>query len=295
MAQQVGKKHPRKGKPTYITSILMVSLVLFILGLGGMIGLQFKELSTVVREQIRISVFMKDATKEVDILQLQKKLETEPFVKSTKYVSKEEAKDRFLQMSEAEEDFEGLIGYNPLPASINMYLQADYSNPDSLAHIRSVLEDKYQLNPQQLKVNEALVESINTNMQVVGAILLGICILLLIITFVLIDSTVRLAMYSNRFLLKNMQMVGADRWFITRPYLFRSIVNGFISAIIAIIALVGFMTLAYEQVPDLKQLQDPVDWGILFGIILLIGLAISIWSTHRAVTKYLKMKLEELY
>lgn len=295
MAQQVGKKHPKRGKPTYITSILMVSLVLFILGLGGMVALQFHELSTVIKEQIRISVFMKDGTNEVDIRQLQKRLETERFVKSSEYVSKEEAKERFLQMSDSESDFDDLLDHNPLPASIQIYLYADYSNPDSLALVKSSLENEYRINPELVKVNDALVESINTNVRIVGAILLGICILLVVITFLLIDSTVRLAMYSNRFLIKNMQMVGADRWFITRPYLYRGIINGFISAIIAVIVLVGFMTLAYEQVPDLKQLQDPLDWAILFAIILLTGLAISVWSTHRAVTKYLKMKLEELY
>lgn len=292
---QVGKKSPRKSKPTYITSILMVGLVLLMLGLVGMIGLHFQSLSRLIKENVRVALFIPDQMNEVDILQLQKRLETEPFVKYIEYISKEDAKTAFLSLSGEEEDFEDLLGFNPLPASLNLYLTAAYAHPDSLVGIQQTMGDKYRLDPEQININEEMVSAINTNLGIIGLVLVGVAILLVIIAVVLIDSTVRLSMYSNRFLIKSMQLVGADRWFITRPYTLRSIFNGLVSGILAVLALIGLFYLAQQQVPALVQLQDLMAWGGLFAGVILIGVFISWWSTYRAVTKYLKTKLDELY
>ena len=295
MTQQIGKKSPRKYRPSYFTSILMISLVLLILGMVGMIGIHFQELSKLIKENVRISLYLPESMNEVAIIQLQKKLETEPFVKYAEYISKEQAKEEFLSLSDEEEDFEELLGSNPLPASINLYLRSNYATTDSIEMIKNKINTSYGLESTQMKVNEELVTSINSNLGIVSIILGGLSIILFIITIILIDSTVRLSMYSNRFLVKSMQLVGADRWFITRPYMTRSIANGFISGVIAVAALVAIFYFLQKKIPGLEQLQNLFMWSILFVILIGLGMLISWWSTLRAVTKYLKTKLDELY
>ncbi len=293
--EQAGKKRAKKAKPTYITSVLMVALMLFLLGLGGMIALQFRALNKVVKEQVKVSLYLQDNIKKADILSIQKKLENQSFVKSTEFVSKEEAKRRFLQSEEADHDFEDLIGYNPLPAHIDFYLQSKYANADSISKVKHYLQENFSVYYRDLGINEVLIGSLDQKMKVLGIVLLLICALLLIISVLMIDSTVRLAMYANRFIIKNMQMIGASRAFIVKPYLLRAILNGIISSLLAILALIGFMTLAYRQVPELKSLQNMEEWLILFTILILTGIIINVLSTKRAVDKYLKMKLEDLY
>ncbi len=273
----------------------MVALMLFLLGLAGMIVLQFRALSKTVKEQIKISLYLRDNIKQADVLLIQRRLEAEPFVKSSEYVSKEEAKKRFLMNSDAEDDFEDLIGYNPLPAHIDFYLHSAYANADSIAQIKETLQENFSDYYRELGVNEALVGSLDKNIRLLGFVLLAICILLLLISVLMIDSTVRLAMYSNRFLIKNMQMIGATRSFIVKPYLARSVINGLLSSMLAILGLIAFMSLAYREVPELKRLQNFRDWGILFAALVVTGIVINVFSTRKAVSKYLKMKLEDLY
>lgn len=292
---KVGKQSPKKSRPTFLTSILMVGLVLLMLGLVGMVGLHFRSLGNLIRENVRVSLFLPDDMNEVGIMQLQQRLEGEPFTKYIEYTSKEEAKRDFLQMTEGAEDFEDLLGFNPLPASLNLYLTATYTQPDSIAVVKTIMAERYKFSPEQVNINEELVNAIDTNLSVAGLILVGIALLLVLVAAVMIDSTVRLAMYSNRFLIKSMQLVGADRWFITRPYLLRSVANGLLSGILAVLALLGLFTLAQRQLPELIQLQEPVWWVALFLALVTLGILISWWSTWRAVTKYLRTKLDELY
>lgn len=294
MSQQVGKKTPRRAHPNFLNAILMVALTLFILGLTGLIGLHFRELSVLIRENVRVSIFLKDSMSEVEIMQLQKKIETEPYVKSTTFTSKEDARKEFLTGAE-EEDFTGILGYNPLPASINIFLVASYSQIDSLGIIKQQLKDKYLIDLKQIKVNEELVSSINTNLGAFSLVMGILALILIIIVVVMIDSTVRLAMYSNRFLVKSMQLVGATRWFITKPYLYRSLINGLISGMLAIVALILVIYVAQQNIIDLYKLQNNLLWIVLFLGLLLLGVGISWISTFRAVTKYLRMKLDELY
>ncbi len=292
---KVGKQSPKKSRPTFLTSILMVGLVLLMLGLVGMVGLHFRSLGNLIRENVRVALFLPDDMNEVGIMQLQQRLEGEPFTKYIEYTSKEEAKRDFLQMTEGAEDFEDLLGFNPLPASLNLYLTATYTQPDSIAVVKTIMAERYKFSPEQVNINEELVNAIDTNLSVAGLILVGIALLLVLVAAVMIDSTVRLAMYSNRFLIKSMQLVGADRWFITRPYLLRSVANGLLSGILAVLALLGLFTLAQRQLPELIQLQEPVWWVALFLALVTLGILISWWSTWRAVTKYLRTKLDELY
>lgn len=293
MSQQIGKKTPRKWRPTFINSVLMVALVLFILGMIGMMLLHYQELSTRIKENIKISLYLHERVNEVEAIQLQKRIETAPFVHSTEYISKEEASEKWLDMTG--EDYRDVLPDNPFPAAIDINLNAGYANPDSIRNIRQGLGNDYGRYIRDLEVDETLTTAIDTNLHTVGIILLAIIALLVLITILLIDSTVRLAMYSNRFLIKNMQMIGATRWFIVRPYVYRSIINGLLSGLLAVAAIIGFLYLAQQYFPEIQQLQNLFWWGFLFLCIILLGIMISFISTWRAVTKYLKMKLDDLY
>ena len=296
MTHQVGKKSPkRKARPTFIIPIIMVALVLFILGIIGLVAIHFKEMTTMVKENIQVTVYLKDNVNEVETKQLQKKLETEPFVKKIEYTSKEGAMEKFIAKHPSEKDFMELTEFNPLPASLDLYIKADYMNNDSINKIENMLVSEYNFKDEDIKSDKQLITSVNENLKTIGIILLALVALLIFTVILLIDSTVRLAMYSNRFLIKSMQLVGANRWFITKPYMLKSILNGLLSGILAVIALVGLIYLAQQQFPPLAMLQNLLWWGVLFLGLVVLGIFISWISTFRAVTKYLKMKLDELY
>ena len=295
MANQVGKKSPKRSRPSFITSILMVALVLFILGLIGLVVLHFQEMTRIVKENIQVSIYLQDNMNEVETVQLQKKLETERYVKSSEYISKDQAIEKFIEKNPSEKDFMDITGYNPLPASIDLFLNAEFMNNDSILVIEKELQEKYGLEEEQVKSDKKLIRSIDENLRTAGLILIGIAILFIFIVIVLIDSTVRLSMYSKRFLIKSMQLVGANRWFITKPYMMRSILNGFISGIIAVLVLSAAIYLAQKKFAELALLQNYLYWALLFIGLIVLGILISWWSTYRSVTKYLRMKLDELY
>ncbi len=291
MAYQAGKLATKRTKPSYVYSIISISLVLFMLGLLGLIIVQADKLSDYFKENIEISIILKDNIKEAEIYQLQKQLEAENYVKSTEYVSKDEAARRLIE--ENKEDFIELLEYNPLYASINMNLNADYAYPDSLEWIEESILKKSQV--KEIYYYRKLVDLISKNVRKIGLLIMGISILLFLIALTLIDNTIRLAMYSNRFLIKSMQLVGATRWFVMKPFLSKSIINGIISAGFAILALTSTLYYGIKNVPELELLQDTTKFTILLVALLAVGIIISWLSTRRAVRKYLKMKLEDLY
>lgn len=291
MSYQIGKVKPKRFRPSYIYSIISVSLVLFMLGLLGLIVLHAHRLSEYFKENIEIAVIFKDDAKEIDIYQFQKQLEAVTYVKKSTYISKEEAAE--LLSKEYNEDFIAMLGYNPLYASVNLNLYADYANTDSIAWI-----EKEILNNQNVRVvsyHHSLLQKINANVEKIGIGMLVISILLVMIALTLIDSTIRLAMYSNRFLIKSMQMVGAMRWFIIKPFIAKSIINGLISSIMAIALLIAFIYYVQTNIEELKVLQDKIRIAMLFSFVILIGIFISWISTHLSVRKYLGLKLDDLY
>ncbi len=293
MSDQVGKRIPRKAKPTYISSILMTSLVLFILGLSGMIWLHFQAFTSLVKENIQVSVYFSPNDKEADILQTRKRLEIEPFIKRIEYVSRDQALQNYI--NRFEEDPTQLLDYNPLPASLDLFLTADYMNPDSISVVESLLQDKYGFLPAEIKTDRKLITAVDRDLGKAGLVIGLICLVLLVIVVLMIDSTVRLAMYSNRFLIRNMQLVGANRWFILKPYALRALFNGLISGIMAGLAVLVSLYLARKYFPDLELLEDLLRWGLLLLTLILLGMFISWFSTLRSVNRYLKMKLDELY
>lgn len=266
-------------------------MVLFTLGMLGLIVLYSQKLSDYFKENIEFSIILKDDLKEADIYQFQKKLEIERYIKTSEYVSKDSAAVRLTR--EYKEDFVKLLEYNPLYASLNINLRSVYAHPDSLKWI----EKEISSNPQVKEIfyEKSLVAMINKNVKKIGIIIIAISLLLFFIAITLIDNTIKLAIYSKRFLIKSMQLVGATRSFVTKPFILKSIFNGFMSSLIAVSALAGLLYYAQSEITELSLIQDYTKFGLLFFLILLIGIFISWFSTYRAVRKYLKMKLDELY
>jgi len=285
------KYQQRRLATSYVTTIISITLVLFMLGLLGMLILHAKKLSEHVKENIGFSIVINEDVKEASILELKKKLDREPFIKSTEYITKEQAAKEFSK--ELGEDFVSFLGYNPLLPSIELRLQADYANPDSIRFI----ERKLLAFPGVGEVNyhRSLVDQINKNVKHISLFILGISLILLLIAIALINNTIRLSVYAKRFLIRSMQLVGATQKFIQRPFLRKALLNGFLSGVIAIGLLMLVLYFASQQIPELLEFQDIEMFAILFVFIVLLGIIISRVSTFFAVRKYLRMKTDSLY
>ena len=291
---QTAGKNPvrRKRNPNFLNSILMITLVLVLLGMVGMILLNAHIFSKTLRESIRISVFLRDDVNEVEMLQLRKKIEAEPFVRTTEYISKEDAMVMYIKRNK-EDPAEILGDFNPFPASYEIGLWPAYVNKDSMESIVNRLQEYRET--KYVKSRDVVVARLNQELKTLGMVLLGISALVLLIAVTLIDKTIRLAMYSNRFLIRSMQLVGATRWFIISPYIKKGILNGFIAGILALGILIGLLILSQRTIGSITFQEEYFKFAGLFATVLTLGVLISWWSTHRAVGKYLRMKLDELY
>ena len=288
----VKTKSLRRSKPNYIYSIVGVALVLLILGIMGWLFLNLAQAGNAFKEDIRISAYLRTRNKD-SVAQIQQYIASQPYAKNVEYVDKEKAKD--IWNKDNNEDWNKILDFNPLPESIDFYARAAYVNEDSLDKISANIMSLYGNQITDLQYPSSLVNNLNERASKLGLIFLVVAIVLCIIVIVSIDTTIRLAMFSNRFLIKTMQMVGATRGFISRPMDFRAVVNGIISAGIAIAILFTLIEWAESQFPQLKAIHNNTLTVILFGGLLLIGVSISVFSTHRSVIKYLRMKLDDLY
>lgn len=281
----------RRYQSTYITTVVSMTLVLLMLGLLALIVLQARQLSDYVRENIGFRVYMKENSKEADIIRLQKMLDAQPFVKSTRYVPPEEAARELTQ--ELGEDFIDFLGYNPLPPSIDLRIHATWATVDSLQMIEQhILKDG---NVKEVFYQKSLVELINRNIRTISIVLLGFSVLLTVIAVVLIHNTIRLSVYSRRFLIRTMKLVGATQAFIRRPFLWRGIVQGIWGAILAITLLIAIISFSRQQLPELVNLYTIEIFAVLFAFVVVMGMLISWFSTFFAVRKYLRMNEDELY
>jgi cell division transport system permease protein len=288
----VKTKSLKRSKPNYVYSIVGVALVLLLMGIMGWIFLNLAQAGNAFKEDIRISAYLRTNNKDT-IKQIQQYITSQPFAKNVEYVNKDKAKE--IWNKDNNEDWNKILDVNPLPESIDFYARANYVNKDSLDKISTNIMNLYGEQITDLQYPSSLVNSLNERASKLGLIFLVIAIVLCIIVIVSIDTTIRLAMFSNRFLIKTMQMVGATRNFIARPMDVRAIVNGIISAAIAIVILFGLITWAESEFPQLKAIQNNLFTVLLFGGMILIGVGISLFSTHRSVIKYLRMKLDDLY
>ncbi len=281
----------RKTKTIYISTIISIALVLLMVGLLGLILVHGKNLSNYVKENIVLNVIINEGTKEVDILSLQKQIETNSYIKSTQYISKEVAARNLTK--DLGEDFIRFLGYNPLLSSIDVYLKAEYANNESI----DVLSKKLQSNPMinEVRYQKSLVDMINQNIRIISLIIFGFAAVLLIIAIALINNTIRLAIYSQRFLIKSMQLVGATRDFIRKPFLMYGVLHGLIAGLIAIILLILTLFFAQQQIPELIILRNYSEFALVFLIVIGAGIIISGMSTYFAVSKYLRLRLNDLY
>jgi len=285
------KVSKRKLQSSYLTTIVSITLVLFMLGVLGLLVLNSKKLSDHVRENIGFSIIMNSGVKEARVMELKKTLDASDYVKYTEYITPEEAAKELQE--DLGEDFIGFLGYNPLLPSIDLRLNADYANIDSL----QVIEKQLLINPdiKEVYYQQSLVEMINANVRRIGFFILVFSALLLIMAVALINNTIRLSVYSKRFLIRTMQLVGATKNFIRMPFILTGILHGLIAALIASSALVGIIYVLLKEVPELITLKDFNLFVILFAFVILAGVFITWFSNLAAVNKYLKAKPEDLY
>jgi cell division transport system permease protein len=272
-------------------SILGVTLVLFLLGIIGWLVINANKLGNYFRENVEVIASLRGDLNPKDSVALLQYVSGKPYVKSIEFVNKEEAKKRYI--SDGNESWDKILNYNPLSNSINFKVKKEYVNSDSLTAIQADLQQQTYVSDVQYP--KALVDNLNKNIRGISIILLAIAVILSLVVILLIDNTIRLAMFSNRFLIKTMQMVGATRWFIVKPMNIRAVINGAISGVIAIIAVLLVILFAQSILPEMKAIHDTLTLALLFTGLIIIGICITVFSTHRSVIKYLKMKLDDLY
>ncbi len=278
-------------RASYITSIISITLVLFMLGLLGMIIMHGKKLSDYVRENISISVMLKDNVADDVVLNYMKRLQRTSYVKEAELITREQAaKDLSNELGE---DFVQFLGYNPLPASIDLQLRAEYANTDSIARIEKQLLTSNIV--KEVVYQKSLIDQVNSNISKITLVILSFSLILLVISVILINNTIKLSIYARRFLIRSMQLVGATETFIRLPFIIRSIVHGAIAAIIAILLLVGTLYLARQRIPEIAALQDFQQFAIFFAGVFLLGVVLSATSTLVSVNKFLRMKIDNLY
>lgn len=281
----------RTFNPSSITVIISLSLVLFMLGLNSLLIYNAQKLTVSIKENIGFQIYLKDSISESSLRVLQTELSQMPFTKSIQYISKEEAAENLKK--DLGEDFISFLGYNPLSASINVKLNAEYANNDSLQKIERLLIDKAPI--KEVVYQKNLIDKINKNARIIVFYLLFFGILLLIVAITLINNTIRLSIYSKRFLIRTMYLVGATKFFISKPFVIRSVLQGIIASLIGTLMLTGIWYLSIQYIPQLALLQSIWMWVITFSVILVSGILISGISAWLSVAYYLRMQNADLY
>ena len=276
---------------SYLTSTISISMVLFLIGMLGVVLLNAERLAKYVRENIGFTLVLKDDVPENEIADLLKSLKTSNFVKEAEYIDKATAAERLK--NELGEDFTGFLGYNPLLSSVDVKLVADFATPEMLV----VLEKKFMEFPQikEVSYQHDMVKIINENVQKIGLFLVFFSVLLLVIFFALINNTIRISIYSQRFIINTMLMVGATDSFIRAPFVRRSIKYGLIGALAANALLFVLMMSYASELTGIISLDDFTIFGFVFASVLFLGVLISWSSTYMAVNKFIRLKFDELY
>lgn len=291
MSKEEKAKSNVRVKTNYISTVISISLVLFMLGLLGLILLNARQISDHVKQNIGFSLFLDEDIKEAEVKAIQERLAQRPYTNRLEYIDEEQAAE--MLKKDLGEDFVEFLGYNPLSGSIDVYLNANYAEADSMKWIATELKRIKQV--KEVSYQQDLIAEVNDNIRKIGLVLLGFSVLLLIVVIALINNTIRLAIYSKRFLIKTMQLVGATGGFIRRPFVGRGILNGVISGLIAIILLMGVLYWVKMNIPELMELQNINVYLILFSSVIVLGILISWISTSLAVRKFLRMQHGDLY
>jgi len=280
-----------KVKTSYASTIISISLVLFMLGILGIILMNAKQISDHVKENIGFSLYLNDELSNQKLNQLKSILLEKDYTARLEYTDKETAAE--LMKEDLGEDFVEFLGYNPLTASFDLFLKADYAKQSEIQRIEKELKQMPHF--KEVIYQKDLLAEVNANIQKIGLVLLGFSVLLLIVVVALINNTIRLAIYSKRFLIKTMQLVGATGAFIRRPFVARGIFNGFVSGIIATALLGSVLYSLSQNLPDYFELQNFNIYLVLFSSVIGLGVLISWISTSLAVRKFLRMQSGDLY
>mgnify|MGYP000542407511 CR=1 FL=1 len=272
-------------------SILGVTLVLLVLGVFGGLIITAGKVGSYFKENVEVKVVLRGDMNPKDSAALMNYISAMPYVKSIEYVNKEKARKIFL--GDGNDDWNNVLDYNPLPNVINFKLKKEFLSSETLAGIKADLEKQTYVT--EARYQKELVAKLNKNIRQWSLILIVIAILLGIVVIILIDNTIKLAMFSNRFLIKTMQMVGATRWFIAKPMNLRAIINGALGGGMAAVAVWLLLAFAESQMPEMKAIHDTGAFLLLSFVLIVLGIGITLFSTNRSVVKYLRMKLDDLY
>ncbi len=281
----------RKLRSSYVTTIISISLVLFLLGIIGFLFLNAQRLSVYVKENLGFTILIKDNVREAEVRRLQKILSAAPYVRIVQYVDKEQAAETLK--AELGEEFVEFLGYNPLLSSIEVKLAAQWANPDSMARIEAEVMNFPQV--KEVYYQKNLLHAVNENIRKITLVLAIFSVLLLFISIALINNTIRLSVYARRFLIRTMQLVGATRGFIRKPFLLKSILHGLAGATLAIILLSLLIYGLGKELEGVIGFSDVILVGILFVLVTVIGILITLISTFLAVNKYLRLRTDQLY
>ena len=291
MSKSFENYQKRKLISSYFSVVLSIALVLFLLGVLGLLVLNTKKMADHFKEQITISVFLKDSAKEVEINQMQKSLSMAAYSKNATYVSKEEAAQQHTE--EIGENFQDFLGYNPLKNSIDVQLNADFVTPEKMEDIAGEISKKGYVD--EVSYDKPLVGLLTENVKKIGFWLLVASGIFTFIAVLLINSSIRLSIYSKRFIIKTMQMVGATKTFIRKPFILNNIKLGILGSIIAILALSGVLYYLNENFKELGLLENPTILMVLLASVLVLGVLISFISTYFATQRFLNLRTDELY
>ncbi|MCB9285466.1 MAG: hypothetical protein H6563_15480 [Lewinellaceae bacterium] len=294
MAEPSYRQDPPRSQPNYGRSIVSVALVLFLLGFFGLVLLQARQLVALLKEEVNLIVEIDEAANDEEKTALREYLESSDFLKagSLRYISKEEGIQ--LLRDDFGSDFMETGLPNPLYDVFVFNVKSAFMHPDSLKNIRSDLM-KTWYTVSDVYYQQGLIDTLARNLRRIGWVSLGISLFFIFVAFVLIHNTIRLALYSNRFLIKTQELVGASWEFISRPFLRRSVWNGVLSGLLGIALLNGLLWLAQQEIPELQELHNWPSILILFSALILVGVLITWSSTYYVVNKYLKMRVDDLY
>jgi cell division transport system permease protein len=291
MSTSFERYQKRKLISSYFSVVLSIGLVLFLLGVLGLLVLNTKKLADHFKEQITLSVFLKDNAKQVEIDQLQKSLVLAPYTKTATYVSKEEAAEQ--HSDEIGENFIDFLGYNPLKNSIDVQLKAEFVSTDQIASIAQEISTKGYV--EEVSYDKPLIALLTDNVKKISFWILIVCAIFTFIAVLLINSSIRLSIYSKRFIIKTMQMVGATKTFIRRPFLWTNIKLGMLGALLALLVLGGLLYYMDLNFPELNLFADLWFLGGLFLGVFILGVLISLLSTFFATQRFLNLRTDDLY
>lgn len=278
-------------RTSHVSAVISISLVLFLVGLLGIFLFEGKKISSYVKENIQLTIFMKENVSEPEIEIITRLLKNSPFVKSADFISADEAAKRLQQ--ELGEDFIDFIGYNPLSASIDVKLKSEYANPDSLAKFEKIISENKTV--KEVVYQKPLLETVNKNIRSGSLIILAFGGLLLLISIALINNTIRLMVYSDRLLIRSMLLVGATKGFIMRPFLLKGLYQGLWAGIIACLMLGGMLYFGYTRIEGMSQTIDKSMYYYLFPAVIICGILFSVLSTFFSVRRFLRLKSELIY